>query len=127
MVELWDDDERAPHKMPKNEGYSDRDEEVVPIWKILKEYYDEEKESMYMRDHSPSRSYNMYNTYNYDRPVSEDELSEHYVSDDEYSEEAIHEEENVVLDEDIPEDIPERMKEIGDIIEKEIYKKFSYI
>lgn len=125
MVVVWDDDERGPHKMPYTDDY-EKEEEHVPIWKILKEYYDEEKEKLYLHPSSPPRL-GAYNPTNYGYSNYEDEYEpsedydEGYTDDDEDSPKEMGETPSIV------DEIPFEMKEIGDIIEKEIYKKFSYI
>lgn len=119
MVDVWDDDERGPHKMPYNENCKrEKEEEYVPIWKILKEYYDEEKEKLYVTSSSPPRL-GAFNATCYDEDDEyeyECEYECEYEPSDEYYEE----------EEEIPKE-KSQVEEIGDIIEKEIYKKFSYV
>jgi len=120
MVDVWDDDERGPHKMPYNDNCKrEKEEEYVPIWKILKEYYDEEKEKLYVTSSSPPRL-GAFNATCYHED-EEYECEYEYEPSDEYSD---YEEEEG--EEEIPKETSQ-VEEIGDIIEKEIYKKFSYV
>lgn len=124
MVAVWDDDERGPHRMPYNEDNSEKEEEYVPIWKILKEYYDEEKERLYIHPPSPPRlgAYNPAN-YRYSNYGEYDSESEYEPSDD-YEDYDSGCDERDECKENTPNEIA---SDIGDIIEKEIYKKFSYV
>lgn len=104
----WNDDDRAltfvrySDALPKTETY-------VPIWQILKEMYEEDKEAMY----TDSNSYNESSPRNesYEDLTYLDNDSVYWKSDDEASE----------CEDDVSES-----QENEDVLENMVYKKFCY-
>lgn len=104
----WNDDDRALSFV----RYSDntrKDDEYVPIWRILKEMYEEDKEAMYINSNTyietPTRN------ESYEDLTYLDNDSSYWKSDDEASE----------CEDDVSES-----QENEDVLENMVYKKFCY-
>jgi hypothetical protein len=67
MAIFWDDDERSTLMAPRSSTprrMSFSNEQYTPVWRILKEMYDEEKEAMYC-DSQPNRMNNSKSTWDH--------------------------------------------------------------
>lgn len=114
----WNDDERDTsdlydiYKNKKREAVKMEYDEYIPIYKIIKEFYDEEKEALYLcTNHDkkiPYQEYSMSSSFDYDD--YDDNSDEEHQYEDEYS--------NGEYSSDFSED--------DEIYENNIYKKFCY-
>jgi hypothetical protein len=106
----WNDDDRALTFVRYSDALPNKEEEVVPIWRILKEMYDEDKEAMYTQTNTcfdvvPHRN------ESYEDLTYVDTDSTYWKSDDEVSE---------------CEDDASECQENEDVLENMVYKKFCY-
>lgn len=122
MVENWDDDERSVCKMPYSyKEHCSSDDEYVPVTSIVRDYFREEKERLY--------------TYSTKDDVTWDDDDNIYVEP--YSEDSFYEDGNDnTEDGDNTDDCEsdylsgekeKKKKSITDIIDDDVYKKFSYL
>jgi hypothetical protein len=77
---MWDDDERNTKVFLKKDKYDhEKDIEYIPIWKSIKQYWDEEKEKMYCNNYNKNEykflnyNYNCNTIYEYISPYIEPE------------------------------------------------------
>lgn len=121
MVENWDDDERSVCKMPYENVKEETYEEYTPVTAIIKQYYKEEDAKLCETENE--HDYNPYVRY------SEDEVEEYsdYSEDGNTIEEDDDYDEEEVGDDDTSRPKKIRTKNIEDIIDDNIYKRFSYL
>lgn len=116
----WDEDERAP---PRAIGVTPlKEDPYVPITKILKEFYQEERDRLYCYEQSPTRR----RTYEEDHILWHEELSlsssqDSASSDSESENTKENIPPNVTVEEEVEDDSLVR------IVEDSVYKKFSYM
>jgi len=117
----WNDDERDTsdlydiYKNKKKEAVKMEYDEYIPIYKIIKEFYDEEKEAPYLctnfHDKKITHSeYSMSSSFDFDYDDIDDNYEEELQCEDDYS--------NGEYSSNFSED--------DEIYENNIYKKFCY-
>ena len=111
---VWNDDERDTsdiYNIYKRNSKEFKDEdEYIPIYKILKELYDEEKEALYHNSDYESEYYLKYDNNEYFNDYSENDEKEYDVYSDDY-----------YIDEDLND-----IESNNEIYDKLIYDKFYY-
>jgi hypothetical protein len=117
-LSIWNDDDRDTSYMPiypsRKNDIIDEEDEYIPIHKILKELYDEEKEALYV--------YNRTDIYNYYKPNNYiyyyDESDDYYYSSDDCDDNYDN------YDDDESETISENSDD--EFFENMVYNKFCY-
>lgn len=139
MVENWDDDDRSVCKMPYEYPRNSDCDIYIPITSIITQYYKEENEKLYTTNNQLSESESDYSNGfecpEWDANDSDDSYygdcrgdfnEDSKISDDEYNSE--HSDalfNNTVVN--LENNIKDKHKDIVDIIDDSIYKKFSYL
>lgn len=113
-LSIWNDDDRDTSDMPiypsRKNDIADEEDEYIPIYKILKELYEEEQEALYIHDRT--------DIYNYYKPNNNsyyyDESDDYYSSND--------------CDDNYDDDESETISENSDdeFFENMVYNKFCY-
>lgn len=110
----WNDDDRDTTYIGCTRKTYDDEEEYVPVFKILKEMYDEDKEAMYCHEHSQPKSPLYYYPNNY--YGFEDDVQSSESGDDCGSESS---------DIDEYDDVNSNSDQ-NDVIDDYVYKRFCY-
>lgn len=121
MVENWDDDERSVCKMPYSyKEHCSSDDEYVPVTSIVRDYFREEKERLYTYSTKDDVTWDDDNIYI--EPYSEDSFYEDGNDNTEDGDNTDDCESDYLSGEK-----EKKKKSITDIIDDDVYKKFSYL
>lgn len=143
MVEYWDDDERSLCKMPYvHREHHSSDDEYVPVTRIMKEYFIEEKERLYASSYTESDNEEIYvepyseDSYYDDEDNSSDTYNDNN-DDNNHDNNLDNNHDNNSNNSDSYNDdgygkdntsnVAKKKKSITDIIDDDVYKKFSYL
>ena len=117
---VWNDDERDTsdiYNIYKRNGkeFKDEEDEYIPIYKILKELYDEEKEALYNNSDYESGYYLKYDNNEYFNDYSDNDEEYDVYSDDYYIDEELN-----------GSSAKHELESNNEIYDKLIYDKFYY-
>lgn len=130
----WDDDERSLNitninrLMRENQPAINKDVDYIPVTRVMKEYYDEEKRNLYSYEPQIGtyRTYETYGTYQVDYDEASFEGDSAYSISD-YSVEPQDDDTTDVASSEDPSDSTSTSDHLAKIIDDAVYKKFSYV